>query len=46
VGGRHLAELELKVSFVASDDMSADAETEVQLLEGPKKDMETPVDES
>lgn len=46
VGGRHLAELELKVSYVSSDDMPASTHPEVQLLEGPRPaSVETEVDE-
>lgn len=48
VGGRHLAELELKVSYVASDDMSASNDPKVQLLEGPTSEnleSESQVDE-
>lgn len=29
VGGRHLAELELKVSYLSSDDLSTEAEAEI-----------------
>jgi hypothetical protein len=36
VGGRHLAELELKVSFMASDDVNASNDPEVRLLEAPQ----------
>lgn len=36
IGGRHLAELELKVSFIASDDMTASNEPDVRLLDGPQ----------
>ena len=46
VGGRHLAELELKVSFLFSDDMYADNEMEVLMLEGPTPSVtEAPADE-
>jgi hypothetical protein len=46
VGGRHLAELELKVSYVSSEDMPADNDPEVQLLEAPRsKQIETQADE-
>lgn len=38
VGGRHLAELELKVSFLSSDSMIEDEEPEVLLLQGPTND--------
>lgn len=45
IGGRHLAELELKVSFSASDDMPTD-DPEIYLLEAPTLcKEETPVDE-
>lgn len=46
VGGRHLAELELKVSFLFSEDMQADNDMEVLLLEGPTPSIaEASVDE-
>jgi hypothetical protein len=46
VGGRHLAELELKVSYVSSEDMPVDKDPEVQLLEAPRsKQIETQADE-
>ena len=48
VGGRHLSELELKVSYNASDDMTASNNPNVQLLEGPEPNninSETQVDE-
>lgn len=46
VGGRHLAELELKVSYVSSEDMPVDPEPEVHLLEDPRTaDTETHADE-
>lgn len=46
VGGRHLAELELKVSFLSSDSMVEDEEPEVLLLQGPTNDSaETSADE-
>lgn len=46
VGGRHLAELELKVSFLSSDSMIEDEEPEVLLLQGPTNDStETSADE-
>ncbi len=46
VGGRHLAELELKVSYVSSEDMPTDPEPEVHLLEGPRPvDSEIQADE-
>lgn len=38
VGGRHLAELELKVSFLSSDDLSVDYDGEVLMLEGSTVD--------
>jgi hypothetical protein len=46
VGGRHLAELELKVSYVSSEDLPAGKDPEVQLLEAPRPNrVETPADE-
>lgn len=46
VGGRHLAELELKVSFLSSEDMEATNEPEVHLLEAPQPQaLEKTVDE-
>lgn len=46
VGGRHLAELELKVSFVSSEDMPSSTDPEIQLLEAPRTNrVETSVDE-
>lgn len=46
VGGRHLAELELKVSYVSSEDMPSNKDPEVQLLEAPRINrVETSVDE-
>jgi hypothetical protein len=47
-GGRHLAELELKVSYVASDDVNATNNPNIQLLEGPttqEVESESQVDE-
>jgi hypothetical protein len=45
IGGRHLAELEFKVSFATSEDLP-DQNPEVHLLEGPTLGKEeTPVDE-
>lgn len=38
VGGRHLSELELKVSFLSSEDMPADDSPAVLYLEGPAAD--------
>lgn len=38
VGGRHLSELELKVSFLSSDDLSEDEDHPVPLLEGSVSD--------
>lgn len=46
VGGRHLAELELKVSFLFSEDMRAENDLEVLLLESSTASLaETPADE-
>src|SRR3712207_3189076 len=46
IGGRHLAELELKVSFVASDDMHVSHDPDVHLIEGPTiEEEESQVDE-
>lgn len=42
VGGRHLAELELKVSFLSSGNVSEDEEPEVLLLQGPGSDSKAP----
>lgn len=48
-GGRHLAELELKVSFIASDDMD-EAEDEDEAVaqdsDKPRKRLQSPVDEA
>lgn len=38
VGGRHLSELELKVSYLSSEDMPADDELPMLLLEAPSTD--------
>lgn len=38
VGGRHLSELELKVSYLSSEDMPSDDEMPMRLLEGPSPD--------
>lgn len=50
-GGRHLAELELKVSFIASDDLESgeDEESGEIVADGPRKlprKLQSPVDES
>lgn len=46
VGGRHLAELELKVSFLSSESILEDEEPEVHLLQGPTNgSQETSADE-
>jgi hypothetical protein len=46
VGGRHLAELELKVSFISSEDMPVEQDPEVHLLESPRiKNIEIQADE-
>ncbi|WP_373531235.1 hypothetical protein [Vampirovibrio sp.] len=46
VGGRHLAELELKVSFLFSEDMLADNDLAILMLEGPSLPVvETSADE-
>lgn len=47
IGGRHLAELELKVSFVSSEDMQSN-DPEIHLLEGPTESIgeESQVDEA
>ena len=46
VGGRHLSELELKVSYLSSEDMPAAGEPTLQLLEGPSVEAaETQADE-
>ncbi|WP_303673544.1 hypothetical protein [Vampirovibrio chlorellavorus] len=38
VGGRHLAELALKVSFISSDEMTMNYDGEVLMLEGSATD--------
>jgi hypothetical protein len=38
VGGRHLSELELKVSYLFSEDMTAEEEVPMPLLEGAISD--------
>jgi hypothetical protein len=39
VGGRHLAELALKVSFLSSDEMNTNYDGEVLMLEGSATDV-------